>query len=219
MELAANLMAKKEPGRKLTLSGEIRSLKGSLDIHDRTFTVERAALILPGVAGKPIRVDLKAVHPMDDITLQVTVSGTVSNPLIRLESMPPLPPADIMSYLVFGAPVATLTREQYLALGAQTLGVLGGITPKKIDEIMGSTIPFLSSLKLRTGTVSGRPTVGVGTEIVKNVSVFVGRNFNEERGVYERQVGIEYKINKNWSLESQIGQRNTGADVFFNYDF
>jgi hypothetical protein len=47
----------------------------------------------------------------------------------------------------------------------------------------------------------------------------VGRNFNEERGVYERQVGIEYKFHKNWTIESQIGPRNTGADVFFNYDF
>jgi len=219
MELAANLKAKKEPGQKLALAGEIRSLKGTIDIQDRTFTVERAALILPGVAGKPLSVDLKAVHPMEDITLQVTVTGTPANPLVRLESRPPLPPADVMSYLVFGAPAATLTRQQYLALGAQTLGVLGGITPKKIDEILGSTIPFLSGLRLRSGMVAGRPTVGVGKEIVRNVSVFVGRNFNEERGVYEQQVGIEYKINKNWSVESQIGQRNTGADVFFNYDF
>jgi hypothetical protein len=219
MELAANLTANKEPGRKLALGGEIRSLRGTLEVQDRSFTVERAALILPGVVGKPLKVDLRAVHPMDDITLLVTVSGTVSNPQIRLESMPPLPPADVMSYLVFGAPAATLTREQYLALGAQTLGILGGITPKKIDEILGSTIPFLSGLKLRSGVVAGRPTIGVGKEIVQNVSVFVGRNFNEERGLYEQQMGIEYKINKNWSLESQIGPRNTGADVIFNYDF
>jgi autotransporter translocation and assembly factor TamB len=219
LELAANLKARKEPGRNLVLGGEIRSLKGTADIQDRTFTVERARLLLPGVAGKPIAVEAKAVHEMDDVTLVVNVTGTLTNPQIRMESLPPLPPADVMSYLVFGAPAATLSKDQYLALGAQSLGVLGGITPKKIDEILGSTIPFLSGIKLRSGMVGGRPTVGVGTEIVKNVSVFVGRNLNEERGTYEQQVGIEYKINKHLSLESQIGHRNSGADVFFNYDF
>ena len=68
----------------------------------------------------------QALHEMDDITLVLTVNGTMSNPKIRLESMPPLPPADVLSYLVFGAPSATLTKEQYMALGAQQLGVLGG---------------------------------------------------------------------------------------------
>jgi hypothetical protein len=116
-------------------------------------------------------------------------------------------------------PTATLSKEQYMALGAQQLGVLGGITPKKMDEILGSTIPFLSGLKLRSGVVAGRPSVGVGKEIGKGVSVFVERNLNEERGVYEQQVGIQYKVNKQLSLESQIGHRNSGADVLFNYDF
>jgi translocation and assembly module TamB len=219
VELAANLKVKKEPGKKLAMGGEIRSLEGSLDIQARPFTVERAVLLMPGVAGKPITVDGKATHEMDDITLVLTVNGTLSNAKIRLESLPPLPPADVLSYLVFGAPSATLTKEQYMAMGAQTLGVLGGITPQKIEEILGSTIPLLSGLKIKSGVMAGRPTVGVGKEITKNVSIFVGRNLNEERGVYEQQAGIQYKVNKHWSVESQIGQRNSGADVFFNYDF
>jgi autotransporter translocation and assembly factor TamB len=219
VEMTAHLTARKDPGQKLALGGQIRALRGTLDIQDRTFTVKRASLLLPGVPGKPMIVDGKAVHEMDDITLVVTVNGSLTNPQIHLESQPPLPPADVLSYLVFGAPAATLTKEQYLAMGAQSLGGLGGVTPKKIDEILGATFPFLSGLKVRSGMVAGRPTVGVGKEIVKNVSVFVGRNLNEERGVYERQVGIEYKVNKHWSVESQIGGRNSGADVFFNYDF
>jgi len=219
VEMIAHLKARKNPGQKLTMVGEIRALRGSLDIQDRPFTVERASLLLPGVAGKPITINGKAVHEMDDITLVLTVTGSLTNPQIHLESLPPLPPADLLSYLAFGAPSATLSKEQYMALGAQQLGVLGGITPKKIDEILGSTFPFLSGLKLRSGIVAGRPTVGVGKEIVKNVSVFVERNLNEERGVYEQQVGIQYKVNKHLSLESQLGHRNSGADVLFNYDF
>ena len=219
VEMIAHLKIRKDPGQKLAMGGEVRALKGTLDIEDRTFTVKRALLRMPGIAGKPITIDGNAVHEMDDITLVLNVSGTMSNPQIRLESLPPLPPADVLSYLVFGAPAATLTKEQYMALGAQQLGVLGGISTGKLSEILGSTIPFLSGIKVKSGMVGGRPTVGVGKEVVKNVSVFVGRNLNEERGVYEQQVGIQYKVNKHLSIESQIGQRNSGADVLFNYDF
>ena len=219
VEMVAHLKIKKDPGQKLAMGGEVRALQGTLDIEERTFTVKRAVLRMPGVAGKPITIDGNAVHEMDDITLVLNVTGTMSNPQIRLESLPPLPPADVLSYLVFGAPAATLTKDQYMALGAQQLGVLGGISTSKISEILGSTIPFLSGIKVKSGMVGGRPTVGVGKEVVKNVSVFVGRNLNEERGVYEQQVGIQYKVNKHLSIESQIGQRNSGADVLFNYDF
>jgi translocation and assembly module TamB len=219
VEMVAHLKIKKDPGQKLVMGGEVRALKGTLDIEDRTFTVKQAVLRMPGVSGKPITIDGNAVHEMDDITLVLNVNGTMSNPQIRLESLPPLPPADVLAYLVFGAPAATLNKEQYMALGAQQLGVLGGISTAKLSEILGSTIPFLSGIKVKSGMVGGRPTVGVGKEVVKNVSVFVGRNLNEERGVYEQQVGIQYKVNKHLSVESQIGQRNSGADVLFNYDF
>jgi autotransporter translocation and assembly factor TamB len=219
VEMIAHLKIKKDPGQKLAMGGEVRALQGSLDIEQRTFTVKRAVLRMPGVPGKPITIDGNAVHEMDDITLVLNVNGTMSNPQIRLESLPPLPPADVLAYLVFGAPAATLTKDQYMALGVQQLGVLGGISAGKISEILGSTIPFLSGIQVKSGMVGGRPTVGVGKEVVKNVSVFVGRNLNEERGVYEQQVGIQYKVNKHLSIESQIGQRNSGADVLFNYDF
>jgi hypothetical protein len=106
-----------------------------------------------------------------------------------------------------------------MALGAQQLGVLGGISAGKLSEILGSTLPFLGGIKVKSGMLGGRPTVGVGKEVVKDVSVFVGRNLNEERGVYEQQVGIQYKVNKHLSVESELGHRNSGADVLFNYDF
>jgi hypothetical protein len=219
VEMIAHLKIRKDPGQKLALGGEVRALKGTLDIEERTFTVKRALLRMPGVPGRPITIDGNAVHEMDDITLVLNVSGTMSNPNIRLESLPPLPPADVLSYLVFGAPSATLNKTQYMALGAQQLGVLGGVSANKLGEILGSTIPFLGGIKVKSGMLGGRPTVGFGKEVVKNVSVFVGRNLNEERGVYEQQVGIQYKVNKRLSVESQLGQRNSGADVLFNYDF
>jgi len=220
VEMTGKLKVLKKPDQKLVFGGEIHALKGSVDVQEREFKVERAIMILPGVPGEPITVDGKAAHQMDEITLVLTVSGTSTNPQIRLESQPPLPPADVLAYLVFGAPTARLTKEQYFALGAQTLGVLGGITSKKIGEILGSSLPFLGGgVAVKSGMAGGRATLGVEKKITQDVSVSYQRNFNEERGQYERQVIIDYKINRNFSVESQLGTRNSGADVFFHYDF
>jgi autotransporter translocation and assembly factor TamB len=220
VEMTGKLKALKKPDQKLVFGGEIHALKGSVDVQEREFKVERATMILPGVPGEPITVEGKAAHAMEEITLVLTVTGTVTNPKIRLESQPSLPPADVLAYLVFGAPTARLTKEQYFALGAQTLGVLGGITSKKIGDLLGSSLPFLGGgVAVKSGMAGGRATMGVEKKITQNVSVSYQRNFNEERGQYERQVIIDYKINRNFSAESQLGTRNSGADVFFNYDF
>jgi translocation and assembly module TamB len=220
VEMTGKVRALKKPGQKLVFGGEIRALKGTVDVQEREFKVERAAMILPGVPREPITVSGKAIHRMDEITLVMTVNGPVTNPQIRLESEPPLPPSDVLSYLVFGAPTAGLTKEQYYALGAQTLGVLGGITSKKIGELLGSSVPFLGAgVAVKSGTVAGKAVLGVEKKLTQDVTVSYQRNFNEERGQYERQVVIDYKINKNFSVESQLGTWNSGADVFFNYDF
>jgi translocation and assembly module TamB len=219
-ELTAHLSIAKKPERQLALGGKIRVLHGSLQVEGNNFQVERGIITLPGVPHKPVLVDAKATHQVDnaDVKIVVTVNGTITNPQIHLGSLPPMPPTDVLSYIVFGAPAATLTRDQYLSFAAQ-YGILGGAGGQKLGDILGSTIPFLRGIKVKTGLVSGRPSVGVEKKVSKHVSVFVNRNLNQERGVYEEQVGVQYKFNRNWSLESQVGTRNSGADVFFNYDF
>ena len=218
VELTAHITVTKKRDQELALGGEIRSLQGSLDVEGKEFKVERAIVTLPGVPDKPILIDAKATHDVSDadVKIIVVVNGTITNPQIHLESQPPYPPTDVLSYLVFGAPAATLTRDQYLAFAAQ-YGLLGG--GGKFGEILGSTIPFLSGIKVKTGMVGDHPSVGLEKEVAKNVSLFVSRHLNEERGVYENQMGIQYKINRHVSVESQVGTRNSGADVFFNYDF
>ena len=73
VEMIAHLKIRKDPGQKLAMGGEVRALKGTLDIEERTFTVKQALLRMPGVPGKPITIDGNAVHEMDDITLVLNV--------------------------------------------------------------------------------------------------------------------------------------------------
>lgn len=212
-ELAIALKAIKKPGQELAVGGTIRAIKGTLTVENRPFQVQRAIVTMPGVPDKPILVDVRATHEMSDhdITLVLMVTGTTSNPQISLQSIPPLPPSDALSYLVFGGPAASLTKEQYLALGVQ--GGVGGITNQKVGEVLGAALPYIS----KSGA-SG-PSAGIRKEITKNVSVSYGRKLNEITGQYESQAVIEYKVNRHLSVDSQIAPRNTGADVLYNYEW
>ena len=47
VEMLAHLKIRKDPGQKLAMGGEVRALKGTLDIEERVFTVKRAVLGCP----------------------------------------------------------------------------------------------------------------------------------------------------------------------------
>jgi translocation and assembly module TamB len=212
-DLAVALKATKKPGQDLAMSGTIRAIKGTVTVQGKAFQVQRAVVTMPGVPDRPMLVDVRAVHEISDhnITLVLLITGTTSNPRVSLESIPSLPPTDALSYLIFGGPAASLTKEQYLALGAQ--GVGGMVTNQKVGELLGAALPYLT----KTGT-SG-PSAGIRKEVTKNVSVSYGRTLNEITGQYESQAVIEYKVNRHMSVDSQITPRNTGADVLYNYEW
>lgn len=212
-ELAVALKAAKKPGQELAVGGTIRALRGTLTVQNLPFKIERAVVTLPGVPDKPTLVEVRANHEMNnhELTLLLLVTGTATNPNVSLGSNPPLPPTDVMSYLVFGGPAASLSKEQYLALGAQ--GVGGALTNQKVGEVLGAALPYLA----KTGQ-SG-PSSGIKKGITKNVSVSYGRKLNEITGQYESQAVIQYKVNRRLSVESQIAPRNTGADVLYNYEW
>jgi translocation and assembly module TamB len=219
VELTAHITLTKKAGKDLAFGGEVRALHGSLDVEGKEFKVERAIVTLPGAPNKPILLDAKASHEVSDsdVKIIVMVNGTITNPQVHLESEPPMPQTDVLSNLAFGAPAATLTKEQYLTFAAQ-YGLLGGSGGNIIGEALGSAIPILRGIKVKTGMVGTHPTVGLEKKVTKNVSVFVTRHLNE-RGIYENQAGVQYKFNRHISLESEAGTSNAGADVYFNYDF
>ena len=126
-----------------------------------------------------------------------------------------MPPPDVLSYLVFGRPAATLNKGEYTTVGQQAVGILGGISAKKFQEILGTDFPLVGNVTMR----GGEQTVGVTKPLTKELSVSFERRTNPLYRENNDQVRVEYKVNKYMSLESTAGRRNTGGDVIFNYDF
>jgi translocation and assembly module TamB len=120
---------------------------------------------------------------------------------------------------VFGRPAARLSRDEYLSVGQQAVGILGGITAEKIKEMLGKDVPLVGNLTLRTPQTENRQAVGVAKPLTKDLTVSFERKFDPLHRDQTEQVVIEYKLNKYMSVESQVGRRNTGGDVLLNLDF
>jgi translocation and assembly module TamB len=214
-EVAGAIRATKQPGEPPAVGGELRSLQGTIDIQDRIFTLVEGALHLPGKPRVPITIEARAIHEMTDVTLVLNISGPVKKPEIKFSSIPALPPQDILAYLLFGRPVRTLSREEYQVVSPQAMGVLGGITAKKLQELLGKDFPLLGDVTLK----GGETRMGVSKPLTKDISISFERKTNPLSRDDMNQIRLEYRINRYLGVESQMGRRNSGADVLFNFDF
>ncbi|MDP3182334.1 MAG: translocation/assembly module TamB domain-containing protein [Desulfobaccales bacterium] len=218
-EMAGRLKATKLSGQPAYIAGEVHTLKGTYELQGRVFKVERGIIRLPGNPREEVTLEGRATHEMDGLTLVLNATGAVSKPQVRLESIPPLSPQDLLAYLVFGRPAQRLTKDEYLKVGQQAAGILGGLTAEKLKELLGKDFPLVSDVTLRSSPMGERQAVGVAKPITKDLTVSFERKFDPLHRDNTEQVIMDYKVNKYLSVESQMGRRNTGADVLFNLDF
>jgi translocation and assembly module TamB len=219
VELAGRLPTLTRPGQPAYAAGVVNTLKGTYELQGKNFKVQRGVIRLPGSPREEATLEGQAIHEMDGLTLILNATGAASKPQVRLESIPPLPPSDLLSYLVFSRPARSLTREEYVTVGQQAVGVLGGITAEKIKELLGKDFPLVGDVTLRGSQAEGRRAVGVAKPLTKDLTVSFERKFDPLYRDNTEQVLLEYRFNRYLGVESQMGRRNTGADVLFNLDF
>ncbi|MBM4273737.1 MAG: hypothetical protein FJ134_04630 [Deltaproteobacteria bacterium] len=220
VEMAGKVKVNKATDHPAYVGGEVQAVKGSYELQGRIFKIQQGVVRLPGRPREDVTIEGKAVHDMGNLTLVLTATGMVSRPQVRLESVPPLPPQDLLAYLLFGRPARALTREEALSAGQQAVGILGGITAQKLQELLGKDFPLVGDVTLRSPQAEGgRQAVGVTKPLTKDLSVSFERKFDPLHRDQSEQVILEYKVNKYLSVESQMGRRNTGADVLLNLDF
>jgi len=214
VKLALDIRIKKKPGEAVLVGGLVRSLKGNIDVYGKEFTLEKGLVNLPGVPGQEPYLEARAVHKMTDATFIVDVTGPVNNPKIDLSSSPPMPPNDLLSYLIFDRPASSLNKGEF-DVTQQAVGVLGGITARKIQEFLGKDFPVLGDVNIK----ASQGTIGVTKPLTKGVTLSLERKLSPTEGDDPVQLRLQYRINRHLSLEAERGQSRTGADALFNFEF
>jgi autotransporter translocation and assembly factor TamB len=195
IEMAVNIDVMKRPGQELIYSGKVRALEGQVFIMGRAFQVTKGIVDLPPKPGADPFLDARIEYEMTDVTLYADAAGPVSNPKITLGGDPPITENDWMAYVLYGKPAGALSEEEHGA--GVAVGAFSGLATKMIME------DFL----------------GMARPLTKGLTVTYQHRSDPLYRDDPYQVVIQYRINKRFSVQSQVGGRNTGGDVLFNYDF
>lgn len=180
--------------------GDLKVVRGNIDLLGKRLTVESGSIVFPG--GARINPDLAAVATFaaGTGTGEVTLSGTLSAPLIKLGSRSGLPQDEVLSRLLFGTGTASLTPFQaiQLAQSAATLvsGSTGGGPLEQLRRRVG-----LDRLDVQGGTGAAGPSVEVGKYLAPNILL----KAQQGTGSTGPSVGVEIEVTPNISVDTRVG--------------
>lgn len=183
------------------VTGEIELVRGTLGFAGRSFELQEGRVTFPtGDAFDPA-IRLVASETIETVTVTVTVTGRASNPQIAFSSVPGLPQDEIVSRILFGDSITTLSPLQAVQL-ASSLNTLsssgGGLSP------LGALQSATGIDRLRVlgpdDTVGRGTALAAGQYITKDIYLEV---ITDARGYTATQ--LEISLTPALSVLSQAG--------------
>ncbi len=208
-----------ELGGSLTLRGTTAAvipnggfslLRGRLDILGRRLTLTEAQLAMEGNLI-PI-VAIAASTESDGVTSTIRIDGAATDPKVSFTSTPDLPEEEILSRLLFGRDLTTLSPLQaaQLANAVATLSGRGGQgVVSRLRQSFG-----LDDLDVRSDATGGT-AVTAGKYLSENVytEVVVGSEGKTE-------INLNLDVSDSVTLRGRAGNDgSTGLGLFFEKDY
>ncbi|SEK41600.1 autotransporter secretion inner membrane protein TamB [Roseateles sp. YR242] len=197
---------------KPTMEGEVRSEGGTFNAYGQKLVVERGVFTFIGPLDNP-RLDVLAIRPgleSDDVRVGVTVTGTATNPRIKLYSDPDMSETNKLSWLVLGRSPDNLGRSDTALMQRAAMALISGdgesASDKLIHQIGLDELSFSGEGDDARGTV-----VRLGKQISRDVFVAYERGLNATTGNWQ----LIYKLAQRFTLRAQAGEDQQGLDVIW----
>lgn len=187
------------------MEGELRLLKGDLDLLTERFTFTRGTFSFPGDGSFVPVLDLVAEADAGDVTAKVAVTGRVSEPDITLSSEPELPQDEVLSRVLFGKRTSQLSALQAVQLAqsaAELAGIGGG--PGLLDSVRQAI--GVDRLEFTSGENGGPGGVAAGRYLSDDVYVGV----EQDAGQGGTRARVELDVTDNVQVEADVGGTGGG---------
>ena len=196
-----------EPDKQPRARGELVLHDGIYGAYGQELKIERGrALFRDSPLDNP-GIDVRATRTSGEVVAGVRMLGTVREPRTELYSKPPLPQADVLSYLLLGRPLAGASggEGEMLYRAASTLGLKGGAqVAQSIGRRFGIDEVALAGSELETAAL----TLGkyLSPRLYLNYSI----------GLLEAadKLRVRYQLTKHLSVQTEAGAA-TGGDVLY----
>ena len=176
--------------------GRFELVRGRLDILSKRFTLDEGEVALQGALTPWIRFSASSTN--DGYTSTIVIEGDASAPELSFRSTPELPQEEVLSHLLFGHDLTSLSPLQ----AAQLASAVATLAGKSGEGIVS---------KLRQNF--GLDDLDIGTDDNGNATLKIGKYLSEN--VYtDVTVGSEgqTEINLNLDISKSIKARGTVAD-------
>ncbi|WP_293846129.1 translocation/assembly module TamB domain-containing protein [Sphingopyxis sp.] len=100
------------------VTGEIELVRGTLGFAGRSFELQEGRVTFPTGDAYDPAIRLLASDTIETVTVNVAVSGRASNPQIAFSSVPGLPQDEIVSRILFGDSITSLSPLQAVQLAS-----------------------------------------------------------------------------------------------------
>ncbi len=203
IEFKPDIKIRKDFGTLPKITGKIQVLDGWYDVADKRFLIEEGAIAFRGQEGSNPLLDLHVNwEEIDDVVIMIKIGGDKNRPKLVFSSKPMMSKKDIFSYLLFGMS-ASETEGAATSANKAAEKIFGRAIAKDLARELN-----LDRLDMNRNSLGGID-IKAGKKIKKKSIIYYQNKMNESSVIYER------KLNKNWSVETEVGKEGQGIDIFY----
>jgi outer membrane protein insertion porin family len=199
------------------LTGRINLFEGGrFRFRDVTYTTEGGGLDFDDPDVIDPLLDLRASTQVNEYAVNLRVLGRYSNPLVELNSEPPLPPREIVSLLVTGGTSeGALGPEASASYLAEENVALYMTAP--LSDTLGQTVGRylgLTSVRIEPQFLNDRANPTARLTLTKQISPEMLFIYSNDLGSNQEQIyQFEYFLSRTWQL---VGTRDLDASFSGN---
>ncbi len=197
------------------IGGNAQIVRGSYTFAGTRFEITRGEIEFDENVAIDPRLDILAEAVQNGLDVNVTVKGNALEPQIAFSSDPALPEEEILSRLLFGDSITTLSATDALQLGAALASLNGGSGLDPINQLRSAI--GLDRLRI----VSADPALerGTGVALGKNIGRRIYVELVTDGRAYSAST-VEFRVTGWLSLlgsVSTIGRDSVVAEVSRDY--
>ncbi|RDS78609.1 DUF490 domain-containing protein [Alteriqipengyuania lutimaris] len=200
---------------EMRIGGEANLIRGDYTFAGARFEVTRGRIEFDQSRAIDPRLDIEAQTDSEGIEVTVNITGNALEPEIRFSSIPALPDEEILSRLLFGGSITSLSATDAVQLGAAVASLRGGGGLDPINQLRSAI--GLDRLRI----VSADPVLDRGTSIALGKNI--GRRFYVELitdGQGYSATDAEFRITSWLSLlatVSTVGRNSVSIEASRDY--
>lgn len=203
-------------GGQTKMEGQIRIVRGWVDVQGKKFEVEKGTVTFNGESPpNPVIVVTAGWRAPDGSRIYADFVGPVKTGKVNLRSEPPRPKNEVLAMVLFGTadganPSSSRKAGGQSAMGSAGTSVVGGTATQGLSDALDDLAGIKATARIDTSR-SNNPRPELEVQISQKVSVgfafVLGTPPITEPD--KSFASVEYRFHRNWSVETTVGDRAT----------